>query len=640
MRPSGKLKGLMAAIGLLFAAGAGIAFAADADPEAAPKAFHDAYKPPTYELDPVATKRGGEIYNGVCGACHEQGLNRAPQRYMISLMTPESIRRALTDGVMRGQAAAAGLSASDIDAVAQYVAHRSLGSSVRPPLICAPGASPFDDAEPPVLSGWGLSQGSTHAIPTRVAGIDRANVGSLTLKWSLAYPNAIRARSQPALAGGAIFVGSHDGTVFALDRNTGCARWTFVAPAEVRTGIVVSSWKAGDGAAKPLVYFGDIIGDVFALDARSGVMVWKARPDAHPNTTITAAPVLSNGRLYVAVSSLEEGRASNAAYPCCTFRGSVVAYRATTGEKVWQTYMTDPPIERGTTAAGVKIYGPSGVALWGSPVVDLKRGKLFIATGDNYSTPSTRTSDAFVAMDLASGKIAWVYQARLSDAWNGSCDAINKSNCPAENGPDYDFGAGAILVHASNSRDYLVGGAKSGMLFAVNPNTGKLVWKVRVGRGGVVAGIHFGIAAAGDTVFAPVSDVPDGRSYDIPARPGIYALDVKTGHFQWRAPSADVCGGKPYCHPGYGGAITATPQLVFGGANDGHLRVYDAANGQVLWDYDTEREYQAVNGAVAHGGSMGGGAAPIAYKGLLIMNSGYGFVGEKNGDALLVFGVK
>ena len=108
MRPSGKLKGLMAAIGLLFAAGAGIAFAAE--PEAAPKAFHDAYKPPTYELDPVAAKRGGEIYNGVCGACHEQGLNRAPQRYMISLMTPESIRRALTDGVMRGQAAAAGLS--------------------------------------------------------------------------------------------------------------------------------------------------------------------------------------------------------------------------------------------------------------------------------------------------------------------------------------------------------------------------------------------------------------------------------------------------------------------------------------------------------------------------------------------------
>ena len=482
--------------------------------------------------------------------------------------------------------------------------------------------------------------GSTHTIPTRVAGIDRANVDRLALKWSLAFPNALRARSQPTLAAGAIFVGSHDGTVFALDRATGCARWTFVAPAEVRTGIVVSPWRAGDKSARPLVFFGDLIGDVFAVDARTGALVWKARPDPHANTTITAAPVYSGGVVYVSVSSLEEGRASNPAYACCTFRGSLVAYRAATGAKLWQTYMTDPPRERGTTASGVKILGPSGVALWSSPVVDLKRRKLFIDTGDNYSSPATKTSDAFVALDIDTGKIAWVYQARESDAWNGSCDAAVKTNCPTENGPDYDFGAGAILAHASNGRDYLIGGAKSGMLFAVNPDTGKLIWKVRVGRGGVVAGIHFGIAAVGDTVFAPVSDVPDGRTYDIPPQPGLYALDIKTGRFKWKAPSDDVCGGKPHCHPGYGGAITATSELVFAGSNDGHLRAYDADSGKVLWDYDTVREYTAVNGATAHGGSMGGGAAPLAYKGLLIMNSGYGFVGEKNGDALLVFEVK
>jgi polyvinyl alcohol dehydrogenase (cytochrome) len=623
---------------LLLAAAAGLALAAD--PGSPPKAFHDAYKPPTYALDPAVARRGAEIYAGVCAACHDQGLNRAPQRYMIALMTPESIHRALTEGVMRGQAQAANLGEADVDAVAQYVSGRPMGASIRPPLMCAPGVSPFDVGEPPVFAGWGLSPGSTHAIPTRVAGIDRGNVGSLTLKWALAFPNAIRARSQPTLAGGAIFVGSHDGTVFALDRETGCARWTFAAPAEVRTGIVVSPWRAGDTAARPLVYFGDIIGDVFAIDARTGALVWTARPDPHPNATLTAAPVLSNGRLYVAVSSLEEGRASNAAYPCCTFRGSVVAYRAASGAKLWQTYMTDPPIERGVTAAGVKIYGPSGVALWGSPVVDEKRGRLFIATGDNYSTPATRTSDAFVALSLATGKIAWAYQARQSDAWNGSCDGVDKSNCPAENGPDYDFGAGAILAHASNGRDYLIAGAKSGMLFAVDPDTGRLVWKQRVGRGGVVAGIHFGIAAQGDSVFAPVSDVPDGRAYDIPARPGLYALDIKTGRFLWKAPAADVCGGKSFCHPGYGGAITATPQLVFAGANDGHLRAYDAADGRVLWDTDTMRDYPAVNGATARGGSMGGGAAPIAYKGLLIMNSGYGFVGETPGNALLVFAVR
>ena len=622
--------------GLLLAAAAGLALAAD---PSAP-AYHDAYKAATYALDPAVARHGGEIYGNACAGCHEQGLNRAPQRFMISQMTPESIRRALTEGVMRGQAAAANLKAADVDAVAQYLSGRPMGAAIRPPLMCKPGASPFDYGEPPVFAGWGLSPGSTHAIASSVAGIDRANVGTLSLKWALAFPNALRARSQPTLAAGAIFVGSHDGTVFALDRDTGCARWTFAAPAEVRTGIVVSPWRAGDAGARPLVFFGDLIGDVFALDAKTGAMVWKTRPDPHANATITAAPVFNNGVLYVSVSSLEEGRASNPAYPCCTFRGSVVAYHAADGAKLWQTYMTDVPTVRGTTPAGVKILGPSGVALWSSPVVDSKRGRLFIDTGDNYSTPATQTSDAFVAMNLATGKIVWVYQARKSDAWNGSCDAAVKSNCPTENGPDYDFGAGVILAQASNGRDYLIGGAKSGMLFAVDPDTGRLVWKTRVGRGGVVAGIHFGIAAVGDTVFAPVSDVPDGRKYDIPPRPGLYALDIRSGQFLWKAPSPDVCGGKTFCHPGYGGAITATPQLVFAGSNDGHLRAYDAADGRVLWDYDTEREYTAVNGALAHGGSMGGGAAPLAYKGLLIMNSGYGFVGEKDGDVLLVFGVK
>jgi polyvinyl alcohol dehydrogenase (cytochrome) len=329
MAPSRLFNRLVAVGGLLLAAGAGLALAAD--PAATPKAFHDAYRAATFALDPAVAKRGAEIYGGSCGGCHEQGLNRAPQRFMISQMTPESIRRALTEGVMRGMAASANLNAADIDAVAQYVSGRPMGASIRPPLMCKPGASPFDYAEPPVFAGWGLSPGSTHTIPTRVAGIDRANVGKLTLKWTLAFPNALRARSQPTLAAGAIFVGSHDGTVFALDRATGCARWTFAAPAEVRTGIVVSPWRAGDKSARPLVFFGDLIGDVFALDAKTGDMVWKARPDPHANTTITAAPVFSDGVVYVPVSSLEEGRASNPAYACCTVRGSLVAYRATTG---------------------------------------------------------------------------------------------------------------------------------------------------------------------------------------------------------------------------------------------------------------------------------------------------------------------
>jgi polyvinyl alcohol dehydrogenase (cytochrome) len=607
-----------------------------ADP--APGAYRAPEMRAPVKLDAATLKRGAEIYDQVCSKCHEAGLARAPQRFMLQQMTPESIRHALTDGVMRPMAE--GLTASDLTMIAEYIAGRSMGGAVTPPLMCAAGDSTFDVGEPPPFAGWGLTARGAHAIPTATAGLDRTNVGKLTLKWTLSFPNAIQARSQPTVAAGAIFVGSHDGSVFALDRATGCARWVFHALSEVRTGIVVSPWRAGDASAQPRVYFGDLIGNVYAVKARTGELVWKRRPDSHPNATITATPVLRAGRVYVAVSSLEEARTIDPHYECCSFRGSVVALNAMSGARLWQTYMTDRPTPRGVNASGARRLGPSGVALWDSPVIDTKRGRLYVATGDNYSAPPSPYSDAIVALDLKTGKIAWAYQAQAKDAWNVACGAPDRTNCPKENGPDFDFGAGAVLATASNGRDYVLAGQKSGVLYAVNPDTGKLVWKVHVGRGGVKGGIHFGIAVVGDTVLAPVSDVPDGRTYADAARPGMYALDVKTGAYLWKAPSEDVCAGKPFCHPGYGAAITATPELVIAGANDGHLRIYDTATGAVLWDYDTLREFTTVNGAPAHGGSIGGGAAPIAYKGMLVANAGYGFAGALPGNALLVFEAK
>ena len=590
---------------------------------------------PIEKLDPVTARRGAEIYATVCSACHEQGLNRAPQRAMLELMTPESIDLALTQGVMRAQGA--GLTMADKRMIAEYLAGRPMGGEVKGPLRCKAGASPFDAREPPPFSGWGLTPENSHTIPTHTAGIDLSNVGRLELKWSLAFPNAIRARSQPAIAGGAIFVGSHDGTVFALDRRTGCARWSFHAASEVRTGIAVSPWRPGDAVARPALYFGDLVGNLYAVNARTGALIWRRKPDDHPNATITATPVLYRGRLYAPVSSLEEARATDPAYECCTFRGSVVALDAADGKPLWQTYMTDLPVPQGVNSVGTKRFGPSGIALWNSPAIDAKRDRLYIGTGDNYSTPTSPYSDAILALDLKTGRVAWSYQAVEKDAWNVACGAADKTNCPPENGPDYDFGAGAVLAHASDGRDYVLAGQKSGLLYAVDPDSGKLVWKTRVGRGGVKGGIYFGLAVVGDTVFVPVTDVPDGRTYSEPARPGLYAIDIRTGRYRWQAPSADVCGGRPFCHAGYAAAITATPELVLAGASDGHLRAYDDASGKVVWDYDTARSFTAVNGATAHGGGMGGGAAPIAYKGEVVTNSGYGFAGGMPGNALLVF---
>jgi polyvinyl alcohol dehydrogenase (cytochrome) len=596
----------------------------------------------TWDMDdPAKAGRGGEVYAAACGSCHDEGVNRAPQRSMLALMPPESIHRALTEGVMKPMAEDAGLSAEDMLAVATFLSktHQLGKGAPSAPLMCAAGASPFDANEPPPFAGWGLDPGNAHRIDTSVAGLDRAGVGKLKLKWAFAYPAAVRARSQPGIAGGALYVGGNDGTVFALDRATGCARWTFHASAEVRTAIVVAPWRAGDAAADPLAYFGDLVGNVYAIKARTGELVWKTRPEDHPNATVTAAPVLHRGRLYVSGSSLEKIRIE-ATYECCRFRGSVTALDAATGEQIWKTHTVDEPTLQGVNKAGAQMWGPSGASVWNSPAIDEKRNRLYIGTGNNYSSPPSAMSDSIIAMDLDTGRIAWHYQATAEDAWNVACHQPDTTLCPKENGPDVDFGAGTIYATASDGRDYVLAGQKAGTVYGIDPDTGKPRWTTQIGRGGIVGGVHFGMALVGDTLFVPIADAPDARQkeYKVPPNPGLYAVDIKTGAMVWEAPSKDVCPpGKEFCYPGYSGAIAATPELVLAGSHDGHLRIYDAASGEVLWDLDTARDFAAVNGATATGGSMSGGSAPLAYRGLLIFNTGYGFARKMPGNALLVF---
>jgi polyvinyl alcohol dehydrogenase (cytochrome) len=586
---------------------------------------------------------GAALYARHCASCHEGGVPKAPHTMFLQMMAADAIHDALTAGVMQAQAAA--LAPQERVAVAEYLAGQTVAQArMRAPLPrCTANAARFDLTDPPTKTGWGMDGDNSRFVPAAVAGLAAADVPRLELRWAFAFPQAQRVRSQPLLALGAVFVGSQNGTVYALDAATGCVRWEFRASAEVRTGLVMAPWAAGrPPGARPLLYFGDLLARVYAVDAQTGALVWTVKVDEHPNATVTATPALHDGRLYVAVSSLEVSSAADPKYPCCSFRGSIHALDAGSGASVWKSYtIADAPRPVGTTRAGTPILAPSGAPIWNTPVIDDARGLLYAGTGENYSSPAGPTSDAVLAFRLEDGALQWSRQKTAGDAWNVACMIPDNPNCPAEDGPDYDFGAATIHARLGDGRSLLLAGQKSGDVYALDLEAqGAPVWRQKVGRGGIQGGVHFGMALGGERLFVPVSDKDmAARRYDRPARPGLYALDVRSGRMLWESPADDVCAGRQFCAPGISQAITAIPGVVFAGHMDGRLRAYDAATGRVLWQTDTTREVAALGGVRAHGGSFGGGAGPVVRRGLVFASSGYGMYEHMPGNLLLVYGV-
>jgi len=240
---------------------------------------------------------------------------------------------------------------------------------------------------------------------------------------------------------------------------------------------------------------------------------------------------------------------------------------------------------------------------------------------------------------MSTGKVVWNFQATEGDAWNIACPVI--INCPGTKGRDLDFGMAPILVTGKDGKQRLLAGQKSGVVYALDPQNGKLLWKTRIGKGGALGGIHWGMAADSENVYAANSDNMYGLNLDdttIKASPGIYALDIVSGNITWSAPVPQVKGMPKYLSVN-SAAPVAVPGVVFAGSNDGHLRAYASEDGHVIWDYNTARKFETVNGVEGNGGSIDC-ASPLVTDGMLYVNSGYASFGEKPGNVLLAFSVK
>ena len=569
-------------------------------------------------------QEGSRIFIASCLQCHDANAgSRAPSPAVLGEMPWQVILAALESGAMKTQGDA--LSHDDRVAVARYLGKEGPTELTEMSGFCAADRQPA--ATTKAWNGWGADLANTRFQPASAGGLTAADLPRLKLKWAFGFPNTRMAYGQPTVVGGKVYTGSNDGTVYALDAETGCIYWRRQAGAMVRSAVIVGP----DGR----VYFGDLESNFYALDGDTGEIIWQKKVDDQAYTRITGTAKLHDGRLYVPIASQEENAGANPQYSCCTFQGNLVALNAGDGSEVWRTYTTPEAKPTWKSESGVQYYGPSGATIWSSPTLDLKRKLVYVSTGNGYSDPNLDTADAVIAMDMETGEIRWSQQT-APDMFNWNCMGRNSGggNCPENFGQDVDLGGSPVLADVGDGRELLFVGQKTAEVHAMDPDRdGKIVWTAKFGQGGPGGGVQWGIAFADGLVFAGLGESVRGE----PANGGgMYAFHPLTGEIAWTTPApTPSCIGQRGCSVAQKAPPSAVPGAVFSGSMAGNLMAYDSKTGKIIWSFDAAKAFETVNGIEAAGGSFNATGPTIA-NGMLYVNSG----SSLPGNVLLAFGLE
>ena len=584
---------------------------------------------------------GAQLFARDCAICHvADSATRAPTRESMAGLAPEAVMSSLQSGRMVEQAAQ--LSRREQAAVAEYLTGRAPATTGIARAHCTAGDDSLGQSMTGLATwnGWGAGEANARFQTADRAQLTADQLPQLDLLWAFGFADALAARAQPTVIGRWLLAASETGEVLALDALNGCLRWAFRAEAAVRTAVRIEPVAANNGQTRYIALFGDGQANAYGVDAETGERLWIRALDDHPYAVITGSPAVHAGRVYLPTSaSGEEVRGQDPTYACCTFRGSVSALEITTGELIFKRYAIDAGLERrGSSSAGEPLFGPAGAGIWGSPTIDAERGLLYVGTGNAYSGPPQPTSNAILAIDLDSGEIVWSQQTTPADIWLWQCEtAANATNpnCPETQGPDFDFGASPMLTTTPSGRDLIVVPQKSGVLYALDPDAaGQIVWQYRFGQGSALGG-QWGAATDGRLVYIGVADP------GLDTAGGIHAVDLETGTRRWIAPARPpLCSvsADANCYAAQGGALTATPGFVLSGGSDGGLRAYSSIDGALLWEYDTNRSFETVNGVSARGATIDA-AGPVIAGGRVYVNSGYNGIVGRPGNVMLAFGL-
>lgn len=488
---------------------------------------------------------------------------------------------------------------------------------------------------------WGGGiQGKSHAATeTRIS---PATAAKLTPKWVYTAHGPVS--STPTVDGPYVYVNDWGGYIQKIRRADGTLVWE--KKLSEFTGHNGSHSRNSPAITPTSLIFGDrSIATVISIDKETGALQWKRSVDTDGKGLVTSSPMVHNDVVYVGVASLAEATIAIDGVKKTNFRGSVWALDLKTGNEIWH---------RNTAPVGY-----TGVGVWSSPiVVDPARGSIYVTTGDNVTVPDTvaqclnaigknqdwsdKTTlarqlacvdpedyvDAIVAFDMKTGKTKWAQRMMGADPWNVLCIVNLKSGCPFK-GVDWDFGAGANMIDTvinGKPRQLVGAGQKNGYFWALDPDTGEIVWSVQAGPPSLFGGIHWGTATDDKRVYVAESN-SDGKPVtllDGSEWKGPYwaAIDAASGKVLWQTKATEK-GLFTVQKVSIDSALTVANGVLFAGTNGGDFMALDAATGKELWRYDS-------------GGSVLG--APSVVDGEVYWGSGY-FLGKLN-NKVYAFRVK
>jgi PQQ-dependent dehydrogenase (methanol/ethanol family) len=253
--------------------------------------------------------------------------------------------------------------------------------------------------------------------------ITSANVSSLKLVWETHLNGSgtgtkYKGEATPLVYNGIMYMVTGNSDVFALNATTGKVLWQYNSTIPQFMNTVCCGWDArGLALGGGLVYVAQLDGTLTALDQQTGGVIWSVKNARwQDGYTMTMAPLYYNNMVIVGVSGSEYGA-----------RGSMTAYDATNGNQLWRFYTTPTPGDIGSgTWPNNTEWMHGGATIWNQPTVDPSTGLIYFSTANADPWSSRGPGDdlftsSYIALRAQTGQYAWHFQVVHHDIWDYDC---------------------------------------------------------------------------------------------------------------------------------------------------------------------------------------------------------------------------